>query len=109
MKAKVIALASEAMGEGDHELGRRLMVNFLKLVAQGAEKPEAIFCYNGGVKLLAAGSEALPILEVLVGQGVPVWACKTCLDHFQIEPAVGTAATMGDFVELASQFAVVRP
>ena len=109
LKNRVLVLRSEGMGEGDRLLGLTILANFLRLCLEAAEKPRAVFCYNGGVKLLTGDSLVLAHLQELAKAGVKIEACRTCVDHFGIREQlqVGELSTMGQFVEYLQECEVV--
>lgn len=90
----VLLLTRDQMGDGDRELGRRLLGAMLRKVSHHIPQLSAIAFYNGGVKLLSPGSEFLGDFTHLQEQGVDLLPCGTCLDHFGITPAVGEASDM---------------
>jgi len=94
----LVLISSDRLGHGDDELGRRLLVNFLKTLPEMA--PWRLILVNNGVKLTAEGSPAVPLLLDLVTVGVSVLACSTCLDHFGLsdKQKVGEATNMVDIV-----------
>ena len=85
MPSKVFLVQSEGLGRGDEELGKLLMANFLRLLGESADKPEAMMFWNGGVRLLCEGSEVLEHLKKLSAKGVTITACTTCLEYFDLE------------------------
>jgi intracellular sulfur oxidation DsrE/DsrF family protein len=97
------------MGQGDDNLGQLILANFLRLVQQSPEKPKAIFLYNGAVKLLTEGSPVLAYFQELAAMGVPVQACKTCIESFGIRDALraGEVSTMAQFVEYVQNYEIV--
>lgn len=109
MRDKVIVLREEGMGAGNPALGATILASFLRLCQEAPEKPRAIFCYNGGVKLLCEGSPVLAHLQELQAMGVKVQACKTCIDFFHLHDAlkVGEISTMGQLVEYVQTYEVV--
>lgn len=90
------------MGRGSEDLGLMLVTNYLNLLNQEENLPRFIAFYNGGVKLVCAGSPAIDILKNMEVQGVKLIACKTCLNHFAISDKmeVGMAASMMDIIDL---------
>jgi sulfur relay (sulfurtransferase) complex TusBCD TusD component (DsrE family) len=106
---KVIVLRGEGMGQGDNMLGSTILASFLRLCLESAEKPKAIFCYNGGVKLLTGESLVLAHLQELVEAGVKVEACRTCVDFYGIreQMRVGELSSMGAFMEYLQTSEVV--
>lgn len=109
MKNKVILLETDSMGTGDRELGATLLETFFTLLKQKEEKPAAVFCLNRGVLALTEKSLASLQLKELSELGVPVLACKTCVDYYGIadQLAAGTISSMGHFLELAAQHEVL--
>ena len=108
----VVLIASDRLGEGDEELGRKLMKGFIKVVPELDQKPECMIFINGGAHFVAEGSEVLEVLQSLEKSGVQILTCGTCLDHFQIKDkvAVGNISNMLEIAStLASADRVVRP
>jgi len=105
---KLIILAGDGLGSGDPTLGHVILANFLRLLAQRPDKPAAIVCWNAGVRLVCDGAsafEAQEHLRELAVQGVPVYACRTCLEHFGLleRVVVGQIGGMPQFVELMAR------
>ena len=109
MADKVIVLRSEYMGQGSDSLGQVILASFLRLLAESHEKPRAIFLYNGGVKLLTDESPVLALLQELAEKGIPIQACKTCVDSFGIRETMkaGELSTMAQFVEYVATCEIV--
>jgi intracellular sulfur oxidation DsrE/DsrF family protein len=109
VKNKVILVASDQFGKGDPGLGETVLETFFVLLKQREEKPAAIFCMNRGVFTLTQNSLVAVHLKELAEQGVPVLACKTCVDFYQVEGQLyaGEISSMAHFLELASQYEVV--
>jgi len=102
---KVVFINSERIGEGDDELGRKLMGSFLYSLARTESKPYAVGLMNGAVRLACEGSPALDDLRLLEADGVKVLSCGTCLDWFALKDglAVGAVGTMNDAAALFMQ------
>lgn len=109
MKNKVILLTSDQFGKGEPALGETVLETFFVLLKQQEEKPHAIFCMNRGVFALTNQSLASLHIKELATQGVPVYACKTCVDYYHVEEdlQVGEISGMGKFLELAGQYEVL--
>ena len=101
MQSKVILIQSEVLGRGDDELGMMLMSNFLRLLGESQEKPEALVFWNTGVRLVCEGSWALEHLHELEEQGIEIFACRTCLDFFDLTDKlkVGKPTTMPESIQ----------
>ncbi len=94
----VIVLNHDQMGQGDPELGQKILGTFLAKVPSLREV-SAIALYNSGVKLLAEGSPVLSELTMLEENGVDLLPCGTCVNHYGIELAVGEISTMDQIVQ----------
>jgi selenium metabolism protein YedF len=80
----MVLVTSTHMGHGDDGLGDMLMFNFLKTLKEMGPDLRLVAFVNSGVSFTAEGSEAVPILQELVGNGVQVLACGACLAYFHI-------------------------
>lgn len=95
-----VVVGTDRMGKGDDVLGSKLLFNFIGTLKElGPELWRLIFL-NGGVKLAVEGSESLPTLIALEGEGVPILVCGTCLNHFGLleKKQVGETTNMLDIV-----------
>lgn len=102
----MVLISSETIGSGDEELGRKLMLSYLKTVKEmGPDLWQLVFI-NGGVKLTTESSPVLQELKEYEDAGVIVLACGTCLEHFGITALkrVGETTNMLDIVS-ATQLA----
>ncbi|WP_421381698.1 DsrE family protein [Bacillus salacetis] len=109
MKNKVILVSSDQLGKGDQELGEGVLETFFTLLKQRDDKPEAIFLMNRGVLTLTEQSLVLVHLKEIAESGVPVYACKTCVDYYDVEAQLiaGEISGMGHFIDLASKHEVL--
>jgi len=92
----VVAIGKSAMGEGAPELGEILIKSFLYSLRNLDAPPGTLLLFNGGVKLGAAGANTVSDLEALLERGTRVLLCGTCLDYYELRPAVGEIANMYD-------------
>lgn len=83
-----IVINSECFGQGDDELGAKLMGSFLRTLLASETKPDKIVFYNSGVKLLAEGSPVLDVLNDLNKSGVQLVACGTCIGFFKLDDKI---------------------
>jgi len=108
----VLALRDQSMGGGEGRLGIALLANFLRLLNEtDTGRIKAIVCYNEAVKLLTPASPVLAHLRALATAGVPVIACRTCLEYFALEQqlAVGRMGTMAEIQGLLLAYRAVTP
>ncbi len=109
MRNKVILLKSDQFGSGDAGLGESLLETFFVLAKQRSELPAAVFCMNRGVFALTKKSFASVHLAEMAAAGVPVLACKTCVEHYGVADRLtaGEVSSMAAFIELAAQHEVL--
>ncbi|MHB8067877.1 MAG: sulfurtransferase-like selenium metabolism protein YedF [Desulfobaccales bacterium] len=96
----LVLLATDRLGRGDEELGRKIVLNFLKTVKEMGGELWRLVLLNGGVKLAVEGSEVLPQLQKLAREGVSIHVCGSCLETFGLleKKQVGDSANMMDVV-----------
>jgi len=88
------------MGHGDDGLGDMLMFNFIKTLKEMGPDLWRVAFVNSGVSFTAEGSEAVPLLKELAGEGVQILACGACLAYFHLldKQQVGEVSNMLDIV-----------
>jgi selenium metabolism protein YedF len=107
-----VVISSEIMGQGDDELGKKLMNSFINVVSCLDTMPSLIAFYNSGVKLTIRNSEVADILTELEKKGVQIMICGTCVEHF----GIGDQISLGEISDmylitsaLASAGNIIRP
>lgn len=108
----IVVISSDTMGEGDKELGRLLISNFIKALKDLDKLPAKIIFYNGGVKLAVRGSENLEHLQQLEKMGVEILLCATCVNHYGINDKTGAGILSNMFTiaeAMASASKVIKP
>jgi selenium metabolism protein YedF len=108
----IIVITSDKMGEGDTDLGRLLMTNFIKALKDLDKLPRKMVFYNKGVTLVTKNSEVIDHLTDLEKMGVELLLCATCVNHYAIAETVG-AGTLSNMYTIAEVMAsagnIVRP
>ena len=96
----MLFIPADTLGEGDQELGRRLMLNFIRTLHEFGSDLWRIVFVNSGVKLAINGAETVAALKELEDRGVSILVCGTCLEFFKLmeEKAVGETTNMLDIV-----------
>jgi selenium metabolism protein YedF len=96
----MVMCATDRIGFGDDELGRKLMVNFLRTLKEMGPDLWRLVFVNNGVKLTIDGSEVLADLKAYATSGLKILVCGTCLDHFKLleRKQVGETTNMLDIV-----------
>jgi selenium metabolism protein YedF len=100
-KEKIMVMAAaDRIGHGDDELGRKLMISFIKTLKEMGPSLWRLVFVNSGVKLTIAGSQVLAELQELETSGIKILVCGTCLTHFDLlsEKQVGETTNMLDIV-----------
>lgn len=102
----LVLITTDRLGSGDDELGKKLMISYLKTLKEiGTELWQIIFL-NAGVKLTIESSPVLRELQDYEKSGVIILACGTCLEHFNLTSLkeIGSTTNMLDVV-MATQIA----
>ncbi|MBC8079308.1 MAG: DsrE family protein [Gorillibacterium sp.] len=109
MMNKVVLLSTDSWGKGDAELGKTILETYFAILKQETELPAAIFCMHRGVLALTDESLISLHLKELQDKGVPIFACKTCVDYYGIAERLeaGEISTMKRFIELSAQYEVL--
>jgi selenium metabolism protein YedF len=108
----VVVLSDNCMGRGDDVLGDVLIRSFVHTLLQLNPPPNAIICYNAGVKLAAKDSDVLDDLQQLAQAGVDILVCGTCVNYFALggQIAAGRVSNMYDIAEtMAGASRLLRP
>ncbi len=96
----MVMIGSSTIGNGDDELGAKLMTNFLKTLNEMGKDLWRLVFVNNGVKLTVEDSNNLSILKDLEKNHAHVLVCGACLTHFNLldKKAVGETTNMLDIV-----------
>lgn len=108
----VIAITSECMGQGDEELGRKLMKSFISIILYLDELPSALIFYNSGVKFTVKDSPVEEFLLELEKNNVEIIVCGTCADFYGLTDNIGIG-TINDMLTITNRLIkaekVIRP
>ena len=96
----MVMAASDRLGFGDAELGRKLAISFIKTIREMGAELWRLVLVNNAVKLAIAGSPVLEDLLEYERDGLTILVCGTCLTHFNLLEAkkVGQTTNMLDIV-----------
>jgi sulfur relay (sulfurtransferase) complex TusBCD TusD component (DsrE family) len=100
-------IKSECFGDSPAELGTKVMGTFLRQLSTQKNKPDVLFFYGSGVRLVARGiSPVLDALEALFAGGVDVVCCRTCAEYFEVEKKVhvGRIGGMDELVAILTKY-----
>jgi selenium metabolism protein YedF len=111
-KDLLLLLTSSGLGEGEPDLGEKLLRAFLTQLLEHGSVPARIICINSGIFLTTEGSAVLDLMRQLEEQGSEVLSCGTCLDYYgrRDRLRVGSPTTMRDTVAAMLSFKrVLKP
>ena len=111
-KDMLLLLKSTGMGDGEPELGERLIKSFLTVLFNSGTIPARIICVSSGIFLSTQGSPVTDIFEKFERQGASVASCTACLEYYgrRDKIVIGTATDMKDIVGAMLSFKkVVSP
>lgn len=96
----MVFCGTDRMGFGDDELGKKLMISFIKTLNEMGNDLWRLVFVNNGVKLSVENSPVLPELAALEADGVSILVCGTCLTHFDLleKKQVGETTNMLDII-----------
>jgi len=105
-KDLLLVIRSSGMGEGEPDLGERLMKGFLKTLLESGTLPARIICMNSGIFLTTEGSGVLDMIRACEEQGSEIFSCQTCLAYYGREEqlAVGRPTNMKETVSALLAF-----
>ena len=109
---KVVILSSNTMGNGDEQLGKKLMKAFIFALTNQDETPDKVICYNAGAFLTTEDPDTIKDLKSLEEAGTTVMTCGTCLDFYGLKEKlqVGIVSNMYDIVEAQMNASlIIRP
>jgi selenium metabolism protein YedF len=97
----VLLITSDQLGTGDEALGQLLITSFINTLPESKNKPSRMLFINRGVMLTTEGSRVLDTLMQLESEGILIYSCGTCLNHYQLKDKlkVGNVTNMYDTVE----------
>lgn len=104
-----IVFNHDGLGQAEEALRHKLATNYLRTLVELGQSPQAILFYASGVKLVATGSPCATELKALAAAGVPLIACRTCLDFYGLmdKVVVGEIGNMLRIVEAQGKAAKV--
>ena len=98
--APILMITSDQLGTGDETLGQLLLTTFINTLTEVKPRPAKMLFINRGVMLTTEGSRVLDTLHQLEKEGVQIFSCGTCLNHYQLKDKlkVGKITNMYDTV-----------
>ncbi len=81
-KDLLLVVKSAGFGEGEPDLGEKLMRAFFSVLLESDGLPDQIIFMNSGIFLTTEGSSMLDLLKNYADQGTSIFTCGTCLDYY---------------------------
>ena len=96
----LLLLKAAWLGDGEPDLGEKLLKSFLTVLLESRTIPAKIICLNSGIFLTTEGSPVIELLRQFETQGSTIMSCTTCLEYHgrKDKLIVGAAGTMKDTV-----------
>ena len=93
-------------GNGEPDLGDKLMKSFLSMLWESETIPDRIVCLNSGIFLTTGGSHVEDILRKFEEKGSEILSCGTCLEYYNRKDTliIGKPTNMKDTVEAMLNF-----
>jgi selenium metabolism protein YedF len=105
-KELMLLVKSSAFGEGEPDLGEKLLKSFMQVLLDSGTMPDRMVFMNSGIFLTTAGSPIADIIREFESRGAEILSCKTCLDYFRRADQLiaGQPTNMKDTVDALLEF-----
>jgi selenium metabolism protein YedF len=102
----LLLLKSSMLGDGEPDLGEKLLGAFLSQLLESDSIPARIICMNTGIFLTTEGSSLRDLMEKFASLGSEILSCGTCLDYYKRTDrlVVGKPTNMKDTVQALLSF-----
>ena len=102
----LLLIKSSMLGEGEPDLGEKLLRAFLTQLLESGSLPARIICMNSGIFLTTEGSAMLDLMTQFESQGSEILSCGTCLEYYKRKDrlVVGKPTNMRDTVKALLEF-----
>lgn len=102
----LLLLKSLGLGEGEPDLGEKLLKSFLEILLESGSIPSKIICMNSGIFLTTEGSSVSDLLNKFANAGCEILSCGTCLDYYgrKAKLIIGSPTNMKDTVDALLSF-----
>ena len=103
----LLIIKSTVLGDGETDLGEKLIQSFLGQLLDSGEIPAQIICLSSGVFLTTAeGTPGLETMKRFEKAGSKIFSCGTCLEYYDRRDKlqVGSIGNMADTVHGMLEF-----
>ena len=111
-RSLMLLIKSSVLGEGEPDLGEKLLSAFLTQLLESGSVPARMVCMNTGIFLTTEGSSMRDLMCRFEAQGSEILSCSTCLEYYKRSDrlVVGKPTNMRDTVQALLEFPkVLRP
>jgi selenium metabolism protein YedF len=81
-KNLLLVIKSSGIGDGEPDLGQKLLNSFLNVLLETKNIPAKIIFMATGIFLTTEGSSVIDILEKFAANGSAILSCGTCLEYY---------------------------
>jgi selenium metabolism protein YedF len=102
----LLLIKSSVFGEGEPDLGEKLMGAFLTQLLESGSVPARIICMNTGIFLTTEGSSMKDLMSRFESEGSEILSCGTCLEYYKRADrlVIGKPTNMRDTVQALLDF-----
>ena len=102
----LLLIKSSMLGDGEPDLGEKLLGAFLTQLLESGSIPARIICMNTGIFLTTEGSSMQDLMKRFESKGSEILSCGTCLEYYKRSDrlVVGKPTNMRDTVNALLTF-----
>lgn len=102
----LLLIKSSMMGDGEPDLGEKLLRTFLTQLLESESIPGRIICLNSGIFLTTEASHVEDLMKQFESLGSEILSCATCLEYYMRADRliVGRPTNMRDTVKAMLTF-----
>jgi selenium metabolism protein YedF len=78
----LLLLKSNMLGEGEPDLGEKLLKAWLEQLRESGLIPAKVICLNSGIFLTTEGSPVIDLLKKFEQKAAKIYSCGTCLNYY---------------------------
>lgn len=100
-KQLLVLIKSSGFGEGEPDLGEKLLKSFLQMLLEAEKNPDRMIFMNSGIFLTTEGSPVIDLIREFENRGSQIFTCTTCLEYYDRKDRLiaGQPTNMKDTVE----------
>jgi selenium metabolism protein YedF len=102
----LLLIQSSVLGDGEPDLGEKLLRAFLTQLLESGSVPARIICMNSGIFLTTEASPVEDLMRQFESRGSEILSCGTCLDYYKRSDrlVIGKPTNMRDTVNALLTF-----